>query len=88
MTEVLEAAAESPEAGSSQIDLGVRGVRDTLLAIVVFRGRHLSLARKAYADDIRLYALGSGGGSLDLLNEIISLTRQNAAYLRPPFGDA
>jgi monodechloroaminopyrrolnitrin synthase len=88
VTRVLEAAAESRSAESSPIDLGVRGLRDTLRAIVVFRGRHLSLARKAYAEDVRLYTMGSGGGSLDLLSEIVLLTRRNAACLRRTFGDA
>jgi hypothetical protein len=47
-------------------------------AIIVFRGRHLGIARQAYEEDLRLYPVGSGGASVDLLREIIDLTRENA----------
>lgn len=86
VTRVLEASRSG--AASCRADLGAEALRDTLRAIVVFRGRHLGLARKAYADQVRLYALGSGGGSLDLLSEIVSLTRRNARCLEGLARDA
>jgi hypothetical protein len=85
VTRVLEAAGAGRSAGSGlQTGLAAEALRDTLRTMVVFRARHLTLARKAYREDVRLYPLGSGGGSLDLLSEIVSLTRQNAAILRLP----
>jgi hypothetical protein len=53
-----------------------------LRALVVFRGKHFKVARDAYAEDVRLYPLGSGGGSLDLLDQITAFTRENASLLR------
>jgi hypothetical protein len=50
-----------------------------LRVIVVFRGRHLTVARRAYHADVRLYDHGSGGASTDLLRQISDLTRE-AAY--------
>ncbi|MFJ9775948.1 monodechloroaminopyrrolnitrin synthase PrnB family protein [Kitasatospora sp. NPDC101157] len=55
-----------------------------LRVIVVFRGRHLGIARKAYDADLRLYPVGSGGASVDLLRQIIDLTRAGAALTRRP----
>jgi monodechloroaminopyrrolnitrin synthase len=63
-------------------------VSRALRALMVFRGKHLAIARRAYASDIRLYQLGSGGGSVELLKEITELTRQNAMILRASAGHA
>ena len=49
-----------------------------LRTVIVFRGRHLGIARQAYQADLRLYPVGSGGASVDLLRQIIDLTRHNA----------
>ncbi|MFJ5221006.1 monodechloroaminopyrrolnitrin synthase PrnB family protein [Streptomyces sp. NPDC088354] len=57
-----------------------------LRALVVFRGKHFTVARNAYAEEIRLYSLGSGGGSLDLLAQVTALTRENAMLLRESFA--
>ncbi|MGW7367294.1 monodechloroaminopyrrolnitrin synthase PrnB family protein [Streptomyces sp. NPDC054841] len=56
-----------------------------LRALVVFRGKHFTVARNAYAEEIRLYPLGSGGGSLDLLDQVTALTRENAALVRASY---
>ncbi|QIQ05047.1 monodechloroaminopyrrolnitrin synthase PrnB family protein [Streptomyces liangshanensis] len=55
-----------------------------LRVIVVFRGRHLALARKAYDADLRRYPVGSGGGSTDLLRQILDLTRTAARLTTRP----
>lgn len=49
-----------------------------LRVILVFRGRHLGIARKAYDADLRLFPVGSGGASVDLLKQITDLTRATA----------
>ncbi|WP_083865182.1 monodechloroaminopyrrolnitrin synthase PrnB family protein [Nocardia brevicatena] len=53
-----------------------------LRALVVFRGKHFTVARNAYAEEIRLYPLGSGGGSLQLLEQVTALTRENTGLMR------
>ena len=53
-----------------------------LRTLVVFRGKHFGIARRAYRDELRLYELGSGGGSIGLLRTILDLTRQNASMIR------
>ncbi|SCK55154.1 protein of unknown function [Variovorax sp. HW608] len=48
-----------------------------LKTLKAFRGRHLGIARKAYAPEIRRYEQGSGGAPVSLLKEIIDLTIQS-----------
>lgn len=57
-------------------------LRRALRALIVFRGKHMVVARGIYADHIRLYDYGSGGGNPELLKAIIDLTRENARYVR------
>ena len=47
----------------------------------MFRGKHLTIARRAYREEIRLYPVGSGGGSVELLTRILDLTRAAAAQV-------
>lgn len=54
-----------------------------LRVIVVFRGRHFGVARQAYAEEVRLYPMGSGGAGVDLLRQILDLTRENSFLVRP-----
>lgn len=49
---------------------------------LVFRGRHLKIARQAYREELRLYQLGSGGGTVDLLRQVLDLTRDNERIAR------
>lgn len=60
---------------------GARELREALRSLTSFRGKHLVMARRAYRPDLRLYELGSGGGSTDLLEEILALTRRNHAAI-------
>lgn len=53
-----------------------------LRTVIVFRGRHLGIARQAYQEDLRLYPVGSGGASVDLLRDILDLTRENARFTK------
>ncbi|MGX4656256.1 monodechloroaminopyrrolnitrin synthase PrnB family protein [Micromonospora sp. SCSIO 07396] len=61
---------------------GAEALARVLRTVVVFRGRHLGIARQAYQADLRLYPVGSGGASVDLLRQIIDLTRQNAGLVQ------
>jgi hypothetical protein len=67
---------------------GLQGAADALAcvlrAVVVFRGRHLAVVRQAYSAEVRVAESGSGGGSAELLSEILELTRQNALLASGP----
>ena len=56
---------------------------DLLRVLKTFRGRHMNIAKKAYAEEVRLYDKGSGGAPVALLKEILDLTRANEKLLRP-----
>ena len=72
------AGAESPH-----LRRGAEALARVLRTITVFRGRHLGIARAAYQADLRLYPVGSGGASVDLLRQIIDLTRESANLVKP-----
>ncbi|GIJ35925.1 monodechloroaminopyrrolnitrin synthase PrnB family protein [Verrucosispora sp. WMMD703] len=63
------------------VEASARSLRRALQTLTSFRGKHLVMARRAYQEELRLYELGSGGGSVGLLEEILALTRQNRALL-------
>jgi monodechloroaminopyrrolnitrin synthase len=52
-----------------------------LRVLTMFRGKHLTMARRAYHENIRLYPVGSAGGSVELLTCILRLTRTIAAQV-------
>lgn len=52
-----------------------------LRTLITFRGRHLGIARKGYAPEVRQYENGSGGAPVALLKEIIELTIKNENLL-------
>lgn len=74
---VRTACADRPgEAGPiAAADAVTRALR----ALVTFRGRHVQLARGAYAEETGArYEAGSGGATVDLLERLLALTRANA----------
>lgn len=48
-----------------------------------FRARHLTIARKACSEEVRLYDTGSGGPPAELLRAVLHLTRDNETLVRP-----
>jgi hypothetical protein len=46
-----------------------------LRVLIVFRGRHVTIARRAYEEEVGIYREGSGGGTVELLAQILRLTR-------------
>src|SRR5690606_8093410 len=76
------AIAQANGATPPHLRAGAEAVARGLRALVAFRGKHLTMARKSYAHELRLYPLGSGGGSIDLLAEIVDVTKQNATQVR------
>ncbi|GAB3233383.1 hypothetical protein GCM10027447_29750 [Glycomyces halotolerans] len=73
-----EAAAGDPEPWRAHLEALHRVMRQ----LVVFRGKHLGIARKAYKEDVRLYELGSGGAPIALLVAVLDLTRENAGFAK------
>lgn len=49
--------------------------------LLVFRGKHITIARQAYKEGVGLYPTGSGGGDIGLLRSILDLTRQHRAVV-------
>ncbi|NED07489.1 DUF1864 family protein [Streptomyces sp. SID6648] len=72
----------SPEE-ARHVQEGTRALGEALRALTAFRGKHLVMARRAYQEELRVYALGSGGGSTELLDEIIALTRRTRTRIGP-----
>ncbi|WP_328791379.1 MULTISPECIES: monodechloroaminopyrrolnitrin synthase PrnB family protein [unclassified Streptomyces] len=68
---------------SLHVQAGTRALGEALRALVSFRGKHLVMARRGYHEDVRLYELGSGGGSTELLDGILTLTRRTRAGIGP-----
>ncbi|WP_340560424.1 monodechloroaminopyrrolnitrin synthase PrnB family protein [Streptomyces sp. GSL17-111] len=81
----LLTAADGPR--KDAVRAGAAALVDLLRTVTTFRGRHLRIARAAYGEDLRLYPVGSGGGSVDLLQEVLLLTRQNARLARERAAD-
>jgi hypothetical protein len=71
-----------PDEVPQTLQQAAEGLFKVLRMLVVFRGKHFGIARRAYRDEVRLYELGSGGGSIGLLRTILDLTRQNASLIR------
>ncbi|MFF9807850.1 monodechloroaminopyrrolnitrin synthase PrnB family protein [Streptomyces coeruleorubidus] len=91
VTRLVEAYGDDPDRAERRMP-GLRPSAEALArllrVIIVFRGRHLGIARKAYDADLRLYPVGSGGASVDLLRQIIDLTRTTAQMTRRPAPSA
>ena len=83
---VTRVTAALTEAGDGPLDPRLRAaagaVEQSMRALLVFRAKHVTVARKSYQEDLRLFPLGSSGGSVDLLASIVRLTRENALAVR------
>ncbi|WP_019854064.1 monodechloroaminopyrrolnitrin synthase PrnB family protein [Actinopolyspora mortivallis] len=77
LMESFERAGGHDRAGARLRD-SAAALAGVLRTAVTFRGRHYRIARQAYQEEVRLYPLGSGGGSVDLLHRVLLLTRQNS----------
>jgi hypothetical protein len=77
-------------AAGARAAAGLRASADAVCALlrllITFRGRHLVLARREYAEEVRLYPAGSGGATVELLERILTLTRTCAALAHQPIA--
>ncbi|MFD7614372.1 monodechloroaminopyrrolnitrin synthase PrnB family protein [Streptomyces sp. NPDC059828] len=91
VTRLVDTFGDDPDGAERRMP-GLRPSAEALArllrVIIVFRGRHLGIARKAYDADLRLYPVGSGGASVDLLRQIIDLTRATSQLTQRPSAPA
>ncbi|MFE7134920.1 monodechloroaminopyrrolnitrin synthase PrnB family protein [Streptomyces sp. NPDC057638] len=59
-----------------------RALARVLRILKTFRARHITIARKAYSEEVRRYDQGSGGAPVALLREVLDLTRDNETLVR------
>ncbi|MGH3877751.1 MAG: monodechloroaminopyrrolnitrin synthase PrnB family protein [Actinophytocola sp.] len=85
VTRLVHALEHTPEVPDARavVDDSARRMAELLRTVVIFRGRHHTMARKTYHIELRLYERGSGGADVNLLTQILGLTRQAAAVVRP-----
>ena len=83
---VTRVTAALSEVGDGPLDPRLRAaataVEESLRAMLMFRAKHITVARKSYQEDLRLFPVGSSGGSVELLTSIVQLTRDNALAVR------
>jgi hypothetical protein len=85
VTRIIDAhgpGCRSAAAVTQELRRGSQTVANILRTLLVFRGRHLTVTRRAYHEELRLYSTGSGGGDVNLLKEITDLTRENARLIK------
>lgn len=82
-TRVLDALRAAPGDPGEPLQSSARALCAIFRTLIVFRGRHLTLVRGAYREDVRLYATGSGGASVELVTHILRLTRHYAGIIAP-----
>ncbi|MCW3478344.1 DUF1864 family protein [Neisseriaceae bacterium JH1-16] len=76
---LLEQQTGEPDEAAIQ---SAGSLADLLYLLKVFRGRHIGIARRAYAPEVRLYEQGSGGAPVALLKQILDLTRENEKLMQ------
>lgn len=74
---VVAAFGPDPQNAPAEVTAAATALVRALRVVVMFRGRHLGIARRVYEID-DTYTEGSGGGSVDLLRQILDLTKENA----------
>ncbi|MFI0423446.1 monodechloroaminopyrrolnitrin synthase PrnB family protein [Spongiactinospora sp. 9N601] len=82
VTRLLDAFGSDPHEAGPALTSSAAAIARMLRTVIIFRGRHLGIARQAYKEEVRLYSVGSGGASIDLLHDIITLTRENAQLMK------
>jgi hypothetical protein len=81
VTRLIRAYGKVPgeaECRSPALRASAEALAQMLRVVIVFRGRHLGIARQTYQADLQLYPKGSGGSSVGLLRQILDLTRESA----------
>ncbi|MGX6603281.1 monodechloroaminopyrrolnitrin synthase PrnB family protein [Micromonosporaceae bacterium Da 78-11] len=80
---VVAAFGPEPQDAPETVKAAAAALVRTLRVVVMFRGRHLGIAQQVYELD-NTYTEGSGGGSVDLLRQILELTKENARLAPHP----
>ncbi|MFT3859663.1 MAG: DUF1864 family protein [Aquabacterium sp.] len=82
VTKVAEALDGCTGEPDENLMRSATGLTELMTLLKVFRGRHIGMARKAYAEEVALYTHGSGGAPVALLRKILDLTRENEQLMR------
>lgn len=69
------------DGGQESLARSAESLARLLRTLKTFRGRHIGIAKKAYADQVRLYDYGSGGAPIALLKRVLDLTRENETIM-------
>ena len=85
---VIQALRGSGQRAPGALHPAAEGICRLFHLLITFRGRHLVLARREYAEEARLFPAGSGGGTVELLERILKLTRTCAALAHQPIATA
>jgi monodechloroaminopyrrolnitrin synthase len=83
-TKITTALASLPPDRPVPINLkdSAAALATALRVLIVFRGKHITYAKRTYPPDSHEQKGGSGGGTIALLQDILDLTRQNASLVR------
>ncbi|MFI1394835.1 monodechloroaminopyrrolnitrin synthase PrnB family protein [Streptomyces sp. NPDC020681] len=65
-----------------QLAASAASLAHVLRILKTFRARHITIARKAYSEEVRQYEMGSGGAPIALLRSVLDLTRDNETLVR------
>jgi hypothetical protein len=80
VSRLAETLRGAPHECKEETRVAAEAVCRALRALLVFRGKHLILARRTYTSELTDFQRGSAGGDADLLGLITKLTRENAAF--------
>ncbi len=81
VTRVIQALNTSAP-GDPGLTKGAVAVYAILRVLLAFRGRHKVMADKAYEPQVRLYPVGSGGFSTDVVTRILEVTLSRTRELK------
>ncbi|KFU75803.1 hypothetical protein BB31_39575 [Amycolatopsis lurida NRRL 2430] len=79
LAQVISAAIARDGNDDGQPQAAAEALCRALRVLIMFRGKHVTIARRAYEEEVGLYQEGSGGGTVELLARILRLTRDIAA---------
>jgi hypothetical protein len=88
VTRVVAALDDEPTAPAASLLDAATALHSVLRVLLTFRGRHKVLAEKAYRPEVRLYPVGSGGYTTDVVARILGITLEYDAALRAAAGRA
>ncbi|MBX7268180.1 hypothetical protein KIF24_20545 [Micromonospora sp. Llam7] len=78
LTEILSADVVAGRESTGEVRESAVALLRAMRTLVTFRGRHLGIAQRVYEVETDRFTTGSGGGSVELLRGVLTLTKENA----------